>query len=407
MSVNKTIVKILLVGWGLYSIPSAAQQVTVSVTPDSTFHAGDDKGKTFKGFDVDTSKVNVVNIAMQLAQDAQFNNTNDESITNALPTKSFYRQRVDLMLSSALPEHTNVYATFSFMNTTEGMMSDPKVVVANLEVEQFFKKNLKIRIGRLANSVSESQFFGRMALEESSAHVLGRKIFINDAIELDGMLTKYGPTFFTGLKPVFKPFNLKAAYLGLYQPFNNGLQMHTIFSVNRQFADDMVNYIPDFTGKDAYFSYEAELSYKQKASTVFANIGGNLGYVGLIPHASSTFDFIKQIKPVVTRKGDSFKETFTTSAGFRLYPARINRKCMFRQIGVEAELQGAATSRFTALNACAYFKMALTRRMILTYYCTPAFIWQNYNENKPKYIGGVVNFLRLSIVVGNPARLFM
>lgn len=399
--------RVLLVSWGLYCIPSVAQQMNVSVTTDSTFNAGDDKGKTFRGFDVDTSKVNVVNIAMQLAQDAQFNNTNDEGVTKTLPTKSFYRQRVDLMLSSALPEHTNVYATFSFMNTAEGTTTDPKVVVTNLEVEQFFKKNLKLRIGRLANSVSESQFFGRMALEETSAHIHGRKIFINDAVELDGMITKKGPTFFTGLKPVFKPFNLKAAYLGLYQPFDNGLQMHTIFSVNRQFQEDMVNNIPDFTGKDAYFAYEAEVAYKGKASTVYANVGGNLGFVGMIPHASATFDLIKQIRPIVTRKGDSFKETFITSAGFRLYPARINRKCKFRQVGVEAEVQGAATSRFTALNTCAYFKMALTRHMILTYYCTPEFIWQDFNENKPKFIGGVTNFLRLSVVIGNPARLFM
>ena len=402
-----TIIGMLLASWGFCSVPSVAQQMNLATSTDSTFNAGDDKGKTFRGFDVDTSKVNVVNIAMQLAQDAQFTNTNDESVTKALPSKAFYRQRVDLMLSSALPEHTNVYSTLSFMNTVEGMTSDPKVVVANLEVEKFFKRNLKLRIGRLANSVSESQFFGRMALEESSAHVLGRKIFINDAVELDGMLTKNGPTFFAGLKPVFKPFNLKAAYLGLYQPFNSGLQMHTIFSVNRQFQEDMQTYIPTFTGKDAYFAYEAEVAYKGVASTVYANVGGNLGFVGLIPHASATFDLIKQIRPIVTRKGDSFKETFTTAAGFRLYPARINRKCMFRQAGIEAEVQGLATSRFTALNTCAYFKMALTRYMILTYYCTPEFIWQDFNDNKPQFIGGVTNFIRLSVVIGKPARLFM
>jgi len=213
--------------------------------------------------------------------------------------------------------------------------------------------------------------------------------------------------FFVGLKPEFKPLNLKAVYAGIHQPFRSGLQVHGIFSVNRQFQEDMQTYIPDFTGKDAYFSYEAEIAYKQKASTVFLNAGGNLGFVGMIPHATGPFDFIKQLTPVVTRKGDSFKETFMTSAGFRLYPSKIAPKSLLRQIGLEAEVMGALADRFTALNICAYCKIGVTKRMILTYYCTPEFIWQDFNPNKPEFIGGVVNFLRLSVTLGKPGRMFM
>ena len=388
--------------------PIGAQNLTLSAKADSTFDASNDDAKTFKGADVDMSKVNVINIAMQLAQDVAAANTNDEGVSSALASKTYYRQRADLVFSTALPEHTNVYSTVSFLNTKAGVKEEASVIVTNLEVEHFLSNNLKVRAGRLGNTVSESQFFGRMALEESSAHIYGRKIFINDAIEFDGSFKKKGgPVFFVGLKPEFKPLNLKAVYAGIHQPLKNGWQMHGIFSVNRQFQEDMQTYIPEFSGKDVYFSYEAEVAYKKTASTVYLNAGGNLGFVGLIPHATGPFDLIKQVRPIVTRKGDSFKETFMTSAGFRLYPARLNPKCMFRQLGVEAEVQGALADRFTALNVCAYCKIGLTKRMILTYYCTPEFIWQDFNPNKPEFIGGVVNFLRLSVTVGKPGRMFM
>ena len=388
--------------------PTGAQNLTLSVKADSTFDASNDDAQTFKGADVDMSKVNVINIAMQVAQDVAAATTNDEDVTSSLANKTYYRQRADLVFSAALPERTNVYSTVSFLNNTAGVKEEASVVVTNVEVEHFFTNNLKMRVGRLGNTVSESQFFGRLALEEGSAHVYGRKIFINDALEFDGSFQKKGgPVFFVGLKPEFKPLNLKSVYAGIHQPFKNGLQMHGIFSVNRQFEEDLQTYIPEFTGKDVYFAYEAEVAYKQKASTWFINAGGNLGFVGLIPHAGGSFDLMKQVRPVVTRKGDSFKETFMTSAGFRLFPSRIAPKSLFRQIGLEAELQGTFADRFTALNVCAYCKIGLTKRMILTYYCTPEFIWQDFNNSKPEYIGGLVNFLRLSVTVGKPGRMFM
>ncbi len=409
MYVFKAIITILLVGWGALLVPSSAQDMKVSLKSDSTFFAAEEEAKTFKGFDVDTSKINVINMAFQLAQDVVAASTNDDAITNSLSTKSYFRQRADLVLSSALPERTNVYATISFMNTEEGAHStNSSLVITNLEIEHYFKNNMKFRIGRLCNSVSESQFFGRIALEESSAHMLGRKIFINDAIEWDGRFRANGKgVFFVGLKPVFKPVNLKAFYAGMHHPLKNGWQMHTIVSLNRMFEEDLSATVPDFEGKDVYFSYEAEVAHKTTTSSVFLNAGGNIGSLGMIPHTSGPFDILKQARPIVSRKGDSFKETFMASTGLRLYPARMYPKSIFKQVGVEAEMQGALTSKFTALNVCAYCKIGITQRLILSYFCTPEFIWQYTNADRPSYMGAVVHFLRLSVTVGKPGRMFM
>lgn len=385
-----------------------AQQIKFEIGKDSVFNAADDYAQTSEGFDVDITKKNVVNLGMQIAQDIAVANSNPDEMASALANKSYYRQRVDLNLSSALPERTNVYSIITFLNDNSGS-STAIVTISNLELEHFFNNNFKFRLGRLANTVSESQFFGRIALEETSAHVFGRRLFVNDALEFDGSFKKKGgPSFFIGLKPQFKPFNLKAVYGGIHQSLKNGLQFHGIFSVNRQFRADMTKYLPDFSGTNVYFSYEAEMAYKRPYGSVFLNVGGNLGFVGLIPHASGKFDYISQLSPVVTNKGDSFKETFTPSGGFRLFPSKIFPSLKFlAQAGLEAEVQGALTDRFTSLNVCAYFKVNLTNRMVLTYYCTPQFIWQNFNTDYPSYIGGVVNYLRLSVTVGKPTRMFL
>ena len=408
MFVRKAFILMLLVGWGTLSVPSSAQNMKLTLKADSAFNAAYDEAKTFKGFDVDTSKVNVINMAFQVAQDLAVVSTNNSEVTDALPSKSYFRQRADLVLSSALPERTNVYATVSFLNTEAGASSKASVVVTNLEIEHYFRNNMKFRIGRLCNSVSESQFFGRIALEETSAHMLGRKIFINDAFEWDGKFRVNGKgVFFVGLKPVFKPFNLKSFYAGMHQPFKNGWQIHTIISLNRMFEEDLQETVPDYTGKDVFFSYEVEVAHKTSTHSVFLNVGGNVGSLGLIPHTSGPFDILKQVRPIVTRKGDSFKETFIPATGFRINPAKINPKNIFKQVGLEAEVQGALTSKFTSLNVCAYCKIGITRRLILSYFCTPEFIWQDCNPGKPSFMGGVVNFLRLNVTVGKPGRMFM
>ena len=173
------------------------------------------------------------------------------------------------------------------------------------------------------------------------------------------------------------------------------------------FEEDLQPALPDFTGKDVYFSYEAEVAHKTSTHSVFLNVGGNVGSLGMIPHTSGPYDILKQARPVVTRKGDSFRETFITATGFRIYPAKIYSKNIFKQVGLEAEVQGALTNRFTALNVCAYCKIGITRRLILSYFCTPEFIWQDSNPGKPSFMGGVVNFLRLNVTVGKPGRMFM
>lgn len=403
--VKVKLIVLLLLG---SAIQAVAQNMKLALEKDSTFNAAEDYAKTIDGFDVDITKINVINIGAQLAYDIAASNVNNKEMEDALDNKSYYRQRVDIMLSSALPERTNIYSNISFINNSSDV-SSVVVSVTNLEVEHFFMNHFKFRVGRLANSVSESQFFGRMALEESSAHVFGRKLFINDALELDGnFLKQNGPVFFVGLKPQFKPFNLKSVYAGLHKPFKSGMQLHSIFSLNRQFEADMLQYIPDFRGKQAYFSYEFEVAYKSPTRMVFLNVGGSLGYQGLLPHTGGNFDLMKQLAPVVMNKKDSFKETFTPSWGFRIHPAKMSPQWkILPQAGLEAEIQGTLTDRFTVLNLCAYCKLNLTRRMILTYYCTPQFVWQSFNETGISHVGGVINYLRLSVTVGKPSRMFI
>jgi len=385
-----------------------AQKFSINIDADSTFNAAEDYTKASEGFDVDIKKVNEINLGIQMAQDVAFVNANSEEATSAFPVNAYYRQRADLIFTAALPERTNLYTIFTFLNDNSGT-SSATVTFSNLELEHFFNDNFKIRMGRLVNKVSESQFFGRMALEESSAHIYGRNVFINDAIEFDGSFKKKGgPTFFVGLKPVFKPFNLKAAYAGLHQSFNSGMQLHGIVSVNRQFESDMTSYISDFKGIDSYFSYEAEVAYKKPEGSVFLNVGGNLDYRGPLPHMSGRYDFAKSFKPVITDRRKSFEETFTAATGFRLRPAKMSPGWNFLpQVGVEGEVQGLLTDNITIINLCAWCKVNLTRRLVLTYYCTPEFIWQDTNHNKPRYIGGVSNFFRLTLTLGKPARMFL
>ena len=405
---KNSIVTMLLVGCLGLPLQAVAQKVSVSMS-DSTFNAAEVEPKTFKGFDVDTSKVNQINIGMQLSQDIVASHANHSEVTDGLASSSYYRQRVDLVLSAALPEHTNVYTTLSYINP-DGGSNVGKIFFTNMEVEHFFMNHTKIRAGRLANRVSESEFFGRIALEESSAHYYGRTVYINDALEFDGSLRhKGGPVFFIGLKPRFKPFGIKGFYAGLHQPFKNGLQGHVILSLNNQLEEDVQKYIPTYNeGKNTYGAYEAEVAYKKPAVTAYLNVGGYIGYQGLLPHVSGNMDFMQQFNPVVTRSGDSFRETFMGSVGLHLHPSKLSRWWKFLpMVGVEAELQGALTDRYTTLIMCGICRFSLTRRLVLTYNCTPQFIWQKFNPDKPSYVGGAVHFVRLSIVVGKVGRLYM
>ena len=81
-----------------------AQQIKFEIGKDSVFNAADDYAQTSEGFDVDITKKNVVNLGMQIAQDIAVANSNPDEMASALANKSYYRQRVDLNLSSALPD---------------------------------------------------------------------------------------------------------------------------------------------------------------------------------------------------------------------------------------------------------------------------------------------------------------
>lgn len=383
-----------------------AQGIKLKVENDSTFNAAEDYANLSEGFDVDITKLNEINIGAQLAQDAAWVTANETEAISALANKSYYQQRADLNISSALPERTNIYTILSFIGSDFNTTS---LVISSLEIEHFFNTNFKFRVGRLNNKVSESQFFGRIALEESSAHVFGRNIFINDAIEFDGSFKKRGgPSFFIGIKPYFNDLNLKAIYAGIHQSLKSGIQLSSILSMNRQLEADLKKYLPDHQGVQTYFSYEAEIAYKQPAGSVFLNVGGNLGFKGIVPHAGGRMNLLKGLAPVVGREGDSFKETFTMAGGARLRPSKLSSSLEFLpSAGLEMEVQGGLTSRYTALNVCAYCKINITKRMVLTYYCTPQFIWQDYNDERTSYIGGLSQFLRLSVTVGKPTRMFL
>ena len=140
----------------VFALAATAQEMKVSIKGDTNFNAADVEAKTMKGFDVDTSKVNVINMAMQVACDVSVFNANDKAIEDAFPINGYHRQRADWILSSALPERTNMYSALTFLNTDGPSGVAAMVVVSNFEIEHFFtKRHMKLRIGRLSNTVSE------------------------------------------------------------------------------------------------------------------------------------------------------------------------------------------------------------------------------------------------------------
>ncbi|MCR4558498.1 MAG: hypothetical protein K5685_00285 [Bacteroidales bacterium] len=395
----------------IISTTTKAQDVLLKLGGnDTTFNAAEDRAKTSGGFDVDTSKskLNVINLAMQIAQDVAFATGNQKEVIDNLPFKSYYRQRADLIMSAALPGRTNIYFTGAFLQEKEGVKDAARVIAANLEIEHYFRKNMKIRFGRLGNSVSESQFFGRIGLEETSAHNYGRKIYINDAVEFDGAFSKTGPIYFAGIKPVFKPVGFKGMYAGMVFPFQSGLKLHYIVGMYRNFESDSVSKKVYFDDKESYFACEVELAQKWKKATLYVNAGSTAGYRGLYYHTSGPFDFIRQMRPAITDKESSFKENFITAGGVRIFPAKMSKNWKFlQQVGLEGEIVGGFSDDFTAVNLCAYARINLTKRLVLTYYCTPEFVDQSFNKMKPEKVSGVVNFFRLSVTAGSPGRLYM
>ena len=403
--------KIIIIILSLITLSVQAQEMKVSIKGDSTFNAADVEAKTIKGFDVDTSKINVINMAMQIACDVSVFNANDKAIEDAFPINGYHRQRADWILSSALPEHTNMYSAVTFLNVDGPSAAAAMVVVSNFEIEHFFtKRRMKLRIGRLSNTVSESQYFGRVALGESSAHLQGNFIYVNDAIEWDGRFKNGTGVYFVGMQPYFKPLKFKGFYAGMHQPFKNGMQMHTILSVNNTLEKDLQSTFPYYSkGNNVYYAYEAEIAHKTRATSVFLNAGGYVNYVGLVPHSSGMFDIMKQSRAFVyyNNKEDALKETFLVSTGVRVFPFRINPRCFVRRVGLEVEGQGLLSDRFTTVNVCAYCVISLTKRIIFSYYCTPTFLWQDINPTRKHYMSGVVNFFRVNCTVGKPGRTFM
>lgn len=383
-------------------LETLAQNITVKIDNDSTFDAANFEVVASEEFD-NIAPVHTVNIAFQTLCDIVFTSTSLDDDRFSAPD-NYLRERADLLFSSKLEDNTNIYALMAFLNTQDGVNSDSKLVVPNVEIEHYFKKgNCKVRVGRLLNSLTKSQYFGRIAVEQSSAHVYGRKVYINDALEFDGRIGNgsVAAYYCLGIKPRFKKLDLRGVYGGASKNFASGLRMHCLLSFNRQFEDELKNEITGYEGSNTYFAGEIEFSIKKAMFEAYANCGGYTHYVGRVPHSSNAYDYLKFLSPVVSDTHNSLKETFIHAYGMRFFP----KSNFFSQVGLESEFLGSFSNNFSAYNFCAYMKLSLTRRLLLTYYCTPQVIKQQTVDKTTGDYSACGNFLRLSVLVGKPVRM--
>lgn len=374
---------------------------------DKTFNAAEEQAKTFEGYDVDITRPGQINLGIQVAQDVVAMTSKSKEMLEHITKHDYYKQRMDLMLSAALPERTNVYTILSFVATGSNTVN---LAVVNMELEHYFPGNhVKFRVGRLINKLSESQYFSRIALGESAAHVFGRSPFENDALEFDLNLKDKGlPVFFLGIKNRYDPVNIGGVYAGFHHRFKQKTQIYFVASALKQFENELKVNFPEYHGQRWHYAYEAEVAYRERAYAVFCNIGGYINYIGMMPHASGRHDFFQQFRPLINDGKRALKETFTPSVGFRLKPALLNQHLKFIPImGVESELLGGFTERLKALNIYGYIKFNITNRLIFTYACNPQFVWNKREDEMPVFQCGTTNFFRLSLTVGKPTRMMM
>ena len=374
---------------------------------DKSFNAAEDYAQTFEGYDVDTKNPGHVNLGVQVAQDFMAMSSNHSSVIETLNYDSYYRQRIDFMLSSALPERTNLYAILSCSVTG---MSETSFSILNLEVEHYLKgDHVKFRLGRLISKLSESQFYGRIALGDNAAHTFGRTPFVNDAFEMDINLKDMGlPVFIVGLKNSYKPVNISGVYVGAHHRFKESFQTYLLLSATRQFARTLAR-VPGYEGGNRwYYSYEAEVAWKRPEYCLFANIGGYIDYIGALPHSSGKYDMVKHYMPIVKDTRHSMRETFIPAIGVRLRPAKLWDALKFVPMaGFEAEAVGLGHKEQTTLNMYGYVKFNLTNRLILSYACNPQFVWDKRTSPEYDMLSGTTHYVRLSLTVGKPARMMM
>lgn len=127
-----------------------------------------------------------------------------------------YWVRVDAWANISITDATTVYNLISLraLGLDSGKPENFSYTVLNCELEHYFSKLVRARVGRLVSKYSESIFFGRMVLGKGDAHVFGRTPLINDALEVS-LLPKPGTASLeisVGAKPQFNPMDLYSIY---------------------------------------------------------------------------------------------------------------------------------------------------------------------------------------------------
>lgn len=366
-----------------------------------------DQTDSILGFNNKSGSPDVINFGCQLSQDFTTTTCNHDWVKEQLGYNSTYTQRIDFILSSQLAEKTkaNVIVSYNILDSKSYTL-----LPLNLEISHYFTDHLNVRFGRLISKLSESQFYGRLALGEDASHTFGRTPFVNDAFEI---LYKVGinkPVFFIGAKTCYDNPSFEGIYCGIHNITAKGLQSYLLLSTIKEHVSTIVKSIKNYAGSNRwYFSYEGEIAYKKPEQCYFLGIGGYVDYIGAIPHAQRKRDLMASSLPTITESNKALKETFIPMCGFRLRPDKINPKFNFLAMaGFEAEMQGMLTNKYTSLNMFGYLKFKITNRLILTYACNPQFTWFSKGESSSfKFLGGTAHYLRISLTIGRPNRMMM
>ncbi|OFZ01247.1 MAG: hypothetical protein A2491_14045 [Bacteroidetes bacterium RIFOXYC12_FULL_35_7] len=399
---------------------------------------------TFQGFDVDTSKVNAPSFGIQVSNDANilnfpkgetfnpglYNNSlynsqidklknisSSEYLANNLGWKSSFWIRTDLWVNVALPHKTNIYTLIALraMNMDSGSPDDFSYTLLNMEVEHYFDKHFKVRFGRLINKLSASQFYGRIALGASDAHVFGRTPFVCDALEFDMNFKDKGlPVFMVGVKPQFNEFDFNTFYLGAHTNLSPLFRTYLLYSLNKQQVADLTPYFPYLKNERYYVAIEAEFAFDNKTVVSFINIGTNMNYIGPALHYSGARDILKRNEPLIIAPNSSIKETLLPSAGVAVRPCLLTPKLsFFKRAGLECEINGLLDSRIKSYNAYLNLKFEFFKNLNFEYGYNLNIT--NYNQNNTFYVSGKpvlytdklsygVNYLRLCVIFGKPSR---
>ena len=274
--------------------------------------------------------------------------------------------RMDMWTKASVSERTNIYGLVSFraLDRESGSQDDFSYTVLNAEIEHYFNKSLRFRLGRLVNKWSRSRMFGRITLGESDAHVFGRTPFINDAFQMDWNMMELGipVSISSGLKCDYAPFDYHEWFFAPHLKIGSAtdyLKMYAIYTFTKQQEDEVKVYLPGYEGERYYHGFEAELAYNFDGGALvpFVNFGALSNYIGYIPHYSGPRDMARGNVPVVYDPDNSLSETMTTCAGLTIRPWKfIQSWDFFKEITLEGEIVGMGRDDVTQTNLYGHVK---------------------------------------------------